>query len=122
MQNKDGNTPLHVYLSGNYDPTLEMVTCLLNQDASTTLQNKDGNTPLHVYLGDRYHPTLEMVAYLKQHGAPVTLQNKEGNTPISVLKNNKQIQDPEKNEILNFFENLSEDVEDLSHRLSPMMQ
>ncbi|XP_071948771.1 uncharacterized protein [Antedon mediterranea] len=73
--NKDGDPPLHSYLKSGYTPTLEIVTCLIQQGAPVALQNKDGDTPLHVHLRSLY-PTSEIVTCLIQHGAPVALQNK----------------------------------------------
>ncbi|XP_071948736.1 uncharacterized protein [Antedon mediterranea] len=83
--NENGNTPLHECLWLG-DPTLEIVTCLIQHGAPVALQNKYGDTILHSYLGNRGYtttiPTLEIVTCLIQHGSPVALQNKNGNTPL----------------------------------------
>ncbi|XP_071957838.1 uncharacterized protein [Antedon mediterranea] len=101
LGNKDGNTPLHLYLHSIYTITLEIVTFLIKHGASLTFQNKDGDTPLHLCRSGI--PTLETVKFLIQQGASLTLQNKEGSTPMTILKNNtNKIYPDERKKILKF--------------------
>ncbi|XP_071943401.1 uncharacterized protein [Antedon mediterranea] len=98
--NKDGNTPLHLYLSilnpefiiylmrgGTFE--LEILNSLVHPDALTT--NKDGDTPLHLYLRSS-EVQLEIVNCLITNGASTTFPNNDGDTPLHLYLRSSEVQ------------------------------
>jgi cytohesin len=78
IANKQGNTPLHIAISGG-DEVEVLVKLLLDKGARTDISNLEGNTPLHTAVsgGDEV-----LVKLLLDKGARTDISNLEGNTPL----------------------------------------
>jgi ankyrin repeat protein len=105
MQNKDGNTPLHIAaLNKNVhykalEKNKKIIDLLIENKADVNMQNKDGNTPLHTAVISKINYTVDL---LLDKGANVNMINNDGYTPPALAEELVK-QDREYNYVINTF-------------------
>ncbi|MBL4588131.1 ankyrin repeat domain-containing protein [Candidatus Babeliales bacterium] len=80
LQNKDGNTPLHLATVKGYNKVL---STLFENGANPNMQNKYGNVPLHFAVINEQ--TFSVNLFIK-YGANLSIQNYSGVTPLEKAK------------------------------------
>ena len=98
VRDKDGNTPLHLAVSGQ---AIDLVELLLDARANPNVQNSQGNTSLHqaVNLQQSWVGRLirdvkvQFVDALVKGGANSCVRNNQGVTPLNLAEqsNNKRL-------------------------------
>ena len=87
VQNKDGDTPLH--LAASWNKTAVIFKLLAYQQCDINAQNKNGNTPMHIAI--RLNKTAAISQLLADQQCNPNVQNKEGDTPLHVACYMKQL-------------------------------
>jgi len=76
IRNGDGQTPLHLAITHNHAPVIEL---LVEHESSPNATNQHGQTPLHLAVS---REDLHIATLLVRHGAIARLADPNGRTPL----------------------------------------
>ena len=85
VQNKEGNTPLHI---ATQKALTETIQNLLEKGANPNVQNNEGNTPLHIAT---QKALTETIKNLLEKGANKTIENNDGKRAFQLTEQNSKV-------------------------------